>query len=274
VYGALGLPWIPPELREGLGEIEAARSGLPELVTRTDLRGLLHCHTSYSDGSFSVRDLARIGGELEYQYVGVTDHSGTAAYVGGLGEADIRRQWAEIDQANAEGLGARVLKGIEADILADGRLGYPDELLAGFDFVIASVHNRFEMNREEMTGRFLTALDNPAVTILGHLTGRLLLSRDPYPLDFERLFAKAAARGVAIEINADPQRLDLDWRLVRQARAAGVTISIGADAHSRAGLQNVDRGVLMARKAWLGPEDVLNARGVDEFLRFARKGRG
>ncbi len=167
-----------------------------------------------------------------------------------------------------------MLKGIEADILADGRLGYPDELLAGFDFVIASVHNRFEMNREEMTARFLTAMENPYVTILGHLTGRLLLSRDPYQLDFDRLFAKAAERMVAIEINADPQRLDLDWRLVRRARAAGVQISIGADAHSRAGLDNVDLGVLMGRKAWLTAADVLNARPVGGFLDFARKRSG
>ncbi|MDX2059382.1 MAG: PHP domain-containing protein [Gemmatimonadales bacterium] len=271
VYQALGLEWVPPELREGTGEVAAAATGLPALVSRPDLRGLIHCHTSYSDGSFSVRDLATVCGELGYRYVGVTDHSGTAAYVGGLSEADIRLQWAEIDAANAEGRGARVLKGIEADILADGRLGYPDELLAGFDFVIASVHNRFEMNREQMTARFLTAMENPYVTILGHLTGRLLLSRDPYQLDVERLFAKAAERMVAIEINADPQRLDLDWRLVRQARAAGVQISIGADAHSRAGLDNVDYGVLMARKAWLTAADVLNARGVEGFLDFARK---
>lgn len=273
VYRALGLERIPPELREGDGEIAAAEAGLPPLVRREDLKGLIHCHTSYSDGSFSVRDLARICGEAGYQYAGVTDHSGTAAYVGGLSEADIRRQWVEIDETNAEGNGARILKGIEADILADGRLGYGDDLLSGFDFVIASVHNRFEMNREQMTARFLGAMDNPYVTILGHLTGRLLLSREPYQLDFERLFARAAERGVAIEINADPQRLDLDWRLVREARRAGVVISIGADAHSPAGLDNVNLGVLMARKGWVGPADVLNARSTDEFLGFSRRRR-
>jgi len=269
VYQALGMAWIPPELREGTGEIEAGAAGLPPLVSRADLRGLIHCHTSYSDGSFSVADLARLGGQAGYDYVGITDHSGTAAYVGGLSEADIRAQWAEIDAANEAGDGARVLKGIEADILADGRMGYGDELLRGFDFVIASVHNRFEMNREAMTTRILTAMDHPAVTILGHLTGRLLLSREPYPLDLDRVFAKATARGVAIEINADPQRLDLDWRLVRDARRAGVTISIGADAHSVAGLDNVDYGVAMARKGWVGPGDVLNARSAEGFLEFA-----
>lgn len=271
VYQALGMAVVPPELREGAGEIEAAEVGLPRFVVRSDLKGLVHCHTSYSDGSFSVADLARICGAAGYDYVGVTDHSGTAAYVGGLSEADIRAQWAEIEATNESGIGARILKGIEADILADGRLGYPDELLAGFDFVIASVHNRFEMNREQMTERILKAMDHPAVTILGHLTGRLLLSREPYPLDLERVFARAAERGVAIEINADPQRLDLDWRLVRQARRAGVMISIGADAHSPAGLDNVDFGVAMARKGWLTAEDVLNARSVDGFMAYARK---
>ncbi len=266
VYRALGLPWIPPELREGLGEFPGP---LPALVERRHLRGLVHCHTSYSDGSFSVRDLGRVCGEAGYEYVGVTDHSGTAAYVGGLSEADVHRQWEDIDRANAEGVGAKILKGIEADILADGRLGYSDALLDGFDFVIASVHNRFEMNRDQMTERILTVMDHPAVTILGHLTGRLLLSREPYQLDHARIFARAAAQGVAIEINADPQRLDLDWRLVREANRAGVVISVGADAHSLAGLDNVQFGVTMARKGWLTAADVLNARSVEGFLQFA-----
>lgn len=266
VYRTLGLPWIPPELREGLGEVSGP---LPALVERRDLRGLVHCHTSYSDGSFSVRDLGRVCGEAGYQYVGITDHSGTAAYVGGLSEADLRRQWEDIDRANAEGIGARILKGIEADILADGRLGYSDAVLDGFDFVIASVHNRFEMNRDQMTERILAVMDHPAVTILGHLTGRLLLSREPYQLDHSRIFAKAAAHGVAIEINADPQRLDLDWRLVHEAKRAGVVISVGADAHSAAGLDNVQFGITMARKGWLTAADVLNARPIEGFLQFA-----
>ncbi len=266
VYQALGMAWIPPELREGLGEVEG---GLPRLVERSDLQGLIHCHTSYSDGSFSVRDLGRICGQAGYGYVGITDHSGTAAYIGGLSESDLRRQWDDIDRANQEPGGARVLKGIEADILADGRLGYSDAVLEGFDFVIASVHNRFEMNRDQMTERILAVMDHPAVTILGHPTGRLLLARDPYQLDHARIFSKAAATGVAIEINADPQRLDLDWRLVREAKLAGVTISIGADAHSEAGLDNVRFGIMMARKGWLTAADVLNARPVEGFLEFA-----
>lgn len=270
VYRALGLEWIPPELREGTDEVTQAARGLPALVDRGDLRGLLHCHTNYSDGTLSVRDLAAACREAGYEYVGVTDHSGTAAYVGGLTNAEIRSQWAEIEATNAAQDGIRVLKGIEADILPDGRLGYSDAILAGFDFVIASIHNRFQMDREQMTDRILAVMDNPFVTILGHLTGRLLLTREPFALDLERVFARAAERGVAIEINADPQRLDLDWRVVRQARDAGVAISIGADAHSAGGLANMDFGARYARKGWLRPEDVLNTLPVERFLDFAR----
>jgi DNA polymerase (family 10) len=273
VYRALGLAWIPPELREGWGEIERATAGLPRLIEPSDLRGLLHCHTSYSDGRLSVWDLAISARDAGYEYVGVTDHSGTAAYVGGLGEPEIQSQWREIDDANARVEGIRVLKGIEADILPDGRLGYSDEILAGFDLVIASVHNRFGLDREQMTERILTAMENPYLTILGHLTGRLLLSREPFPLDLDRVFERAASRGVAIEINADPHRLDLDWRSVRRAREAGVAISIGADAHSAAGLENVAYGVRVARKGWLEARDVLNTLPAEEFLAFAARRR-
>lgn len=273
VYRALGLDLVPPELREGTDEVARAAAGLPRLVERGDLQGVLHCHTNYSDGNLTVRELALACREAGYRYVGVTDHSGTAAYVGGLSEDEIRRQWREIDETNAALDGIRVLKGIEADILPDGRLGYSEEILTGFDFVIASVHNRFAMSREEMTDRVVAVMDNRFVTILGHLTGRLLLTREPYPLDLDRIFARAAERGVAIEINADPQRLDLDWRSVRAARAAGVPISIGADAHSAAGLANMEMGVRIARKGWLGPADVVNTRPADEFLRFARRRR-
>jgi len=274
VYRALGLQPVPAELREGMGEIAAAAADtLPRLVEARDLAGLIHCHTSYSDGNMSVRDLATACRDAGYAYVGVTDHSGGAAYVGGLSEEDLQRQWAEIDATNNQLEGIRVFKGVEADILPDGRLGYSESVLAGFDFVIASIHNRFAMDREQMTTRVLAAMDSPYVTILGHLTGRLLLSREPYPLDLDRIFTKAAQSGVAIEINADPQRLDLDWRLVRDARRAGVAISIGADAHSEAGLRNVAWGVAMARKAWLEPADVLNSRPAGEFQRFAERRR-
>jgi len=276
LYAALGLAEVPPELREGGDEIARAEARtLPHLIDLSDLHGFLHCHTTYSDGNVTVEAMANACRDAGYSYVGITDHSKAAAYAGGLAEADLVRQWAEIDEVNAKRIGIRVLKGIESDILADGSLDYDDEILAGFDFVIGSVHSRFQMDEAAMTARVLRALDNPHLTILGHPTGRLLLSRDPYPLDLEQVFARAGALGVAIEINADPHRLDLDWRLLRRARAAGAMISIGADAHNRAGLGYMPYGIGMARKGGLTSGDVLNARTAAEFLHFAgaRKGR-
>ena len=249
LYRALGLAWIPPEIREGSGEIEAAASGtIPSLLERRDLQGFLHCHTVASDGSSTVEELARACLAAGYRWAGITDHSKTAAYAGGLSADDLARQADEIDAVNQRLDGIRILKGIEADILADGTLDYDDTVLSRLDFVIGSIHSRFNLDRETMTARMLAAIDNPYLTILGHPTGRLLLSRDPYPLDIDRVIEKAAAAGVAIEINADPHRLDLDWRLLRQARVAGVMISIGADAHNLAGLANVDFGIGIARK--------------------------
>jgi DNA polymerase (family 10) len=275
LYGALGLPVIPPELREGRGEVALAAAGrLPALLERAHLRGFLHCHTDYSDGTNTVRQLAEACRDAGYEWLGITDHSQAAAYAGGLTADDLLRQGDEIDAANAEVAGIRVLKGIEADILADGALDFPPEVLARLDFVIGSIHSRFNMGRDEMTARMLAAMDDPHLTILGHPTGRLLLSRDPYALDLDRVLEKAAATGVAIEINADPHRLDLDWRVVPAARAAGVMISIGADAHNLAGLGNVDYGVGIARKGGLGPADVLNTRDAGGFLAFARARRG
>lgn len=273
-YRALGLPPIPPELREGRGEIEAALAGpLPRLVERGDLRGVLHCHSTYSDGTTSIEELALACRDAGYSYLGLTDHSKAAAYAGGLTPDDLLRQAEEIDAVNRRLDGIRVLKGVEADILADGTLDYDDAILARLDFVIGSIHTRFGLSRDEMTARMLAAMDNPYLSIIGHPTGRLLLSREPYPLDLQAIFARAAANGVAIEINGDPHRLDLDWRLLRQARDSGVMISIGADAHNIPGLRHVDYGVAMARKGWLTRENVLNTRSVDEFLAFARNRR-
>jgi DNA polymerase (family X) len=273
-YQTLGLSFIPPELREGTGEVAAAASGtLPRLLERGDLKGFLHCHTTYSDGSNTVEELALACRAAGYQYLGITDHSQAAAYAGGLKGDDLARQADEIDEVNARIDGIRVLKGVEADILQDGRIDYEDRVLERLDFVIASVHSRFNMGEREMTARILGAMENPYLTIVGHPTGRLLLSRDPYGLDLDAIFARAAATRIALEINADPHRLDLDWRVVRRARDAGVTISIGADAHNLAGIPYVDYGVGMARKGWLGPDDVLNARPVEEFL-AARRGSG
>lgn len=274
LYGALGLPWIPPELREGADEVARGAAGtLPTLVERGDLRGLLHCHSLYSDGSNSIAELAAAARAAGYQYLGLSDHSVAAAYAGGLKEDDVRRQHAEIDACNRESTDFRVLKGTEADILADGTLDYGAAILDRFEFVVGSVHSRMEMDGATMTARVLRALDDPHLTILGHPTGRLLLGRDGFALDLDAVIARAAERGVAIEINGDPQRLDLDWRRCRQARDAGVMISIGSDAHSLDGLANMDLGLGIARKGWLEAKDVLNTLDVDRFLAVARSGR-
>lgn len=273
-YQGLGLSFIPPELREGSGEVVAASQGnLPRLVEQRDLKGFLHCHTSYSDGSTTVEQLALACKAAGYDYLGVTDHSQAAAYAGGLQPDDLVRQADEIDEVNVRLEGFRVLKGIEADILQDGRIDYEEQVLERLDFVIASVHSRFNMNEKEMTARILAAMDNPYLTIIGHPTGRLLLSRDPYPIDLDAVIDKAAATGVALEINADPHRLDLDWRVLRQVRDSGVAISIGADAHSVAGLGYVEYGIGMARKGWLESGDILNAKPVGEFVAHARSRR-
>ncbi|MGH7532793.1 MAG: PHP domain-containing protein, partial [Gemmatimonadales bacterium] len=274
-YRALGLAEIPPELREGDGEITAAAAGtLPTLVMRKDLRGFLHCHSNWSDGTTGIEEMALACKAAGYEYVGLTDHSQAAAYAGGLKPDALARQADEIDALNARLSGIRILKGIEADILADGALDYPAAVLDRLDFVIGSVHSRFQMARDEMTTRMLRALDDPHLTIVGHPTGRLLLAREAYAVDVDALIEKAAAVGAAIEINADPHRLDLDWRTLRKARAAGLTISIGADAHDVGGIGNMEWGVGIARKGWLTAADILNTRGAEEFLAFARARRG
>jgi DNA polymerase (family 10) len=275
VYRALGLPWIAPELREGSGEIEAAAAGsLPRLVEDGDLKGFIHCHTNYSDGTTTVAEWAEACRAAGYEWMGITDHSESSAYSGGLRAEHVAQQHAEIDAVNARtGSGFTVLKGVEADILADGSLDYGPAVLDRFDFVIASIHTRFGMTEAQMTERVLRALDDPRTTILGHPTGRLLLAREPYAIDLERVLERAAQRGVAIELNADPHRLDLDWRMVRRARELGVTISLGADAHSVAGMSNVALGLGIARKGWLTAADLLNTRDSGGFLAHARRRR-
>ena len=271
LYRALGLPPIPPELREGGDEVARAAAGtLPALIERGDLRGFLHCHSNYSDGSSSIEDLARACQAAGYAWLGLTDHSQAAAYAGGLTPDALLRQADEIAGLNARLGGFRILHGIEADILQDGAVDYDDAVLARLDFVIASIHSRFGMGRDEMTARICRAMENPRLTILGHLTGRLLLSREAYELDQDRIFEEAGRRGVAIEINADPNRLDLDWRVIPAARKAGVRISLGADAHNVAGIGNMEYGIGIARKGWLTRGEVLNCLSADEFLAVAR----
>jgi DNA polymerase (family 10) len=274
VYRDLGLAWIPPELREGTDEITAAAAGrLPRLVERSDLLGFLHCHTGYSDGTNTVDQWSAAGLAQGYGYLGITDHSPATAFARSLQPEDVPRQHAEIDSVNRSRAGIRVLKGVEADILEDGTLDYSPEVRRSFEFIIASVHTRHGMDAGQMTSRILQAMDDPTMTVLGHPTGRLLLSRDPFPLDLDRVFAAAADRGIAIEINADPQRLDLDWRLLRRAAAAGVTISIGADAHGTTQMAHATLGLGIARKGWLTADRLLNARPVGEFLAFAGRRR-
>jgi DNA polymerase (family X) len=274
VYTRAGLPFIEPELREGLGEIDAARRGaLPRLLEYADIRGVLHCHSTYSDGKASIREMALAAQQRGWSYIGITDHSQAAFYAGGLSRERVREQLDEIDALNATLTDFRILKGIEADILADGEIDYGDALLDSFDFVVGSIHSRFTMDEATMTARVLRALDDPRLTILAHPTGRLLLHRAPYAIDLDAVIEKAAEVHAAIELNADPHRLDLDWRHLRAAKARGVTIEIGPDAHSTAGLDNMQVGVGIARKGWLERGDVLNARSADAVLAFARARR-
>jgi DNA polymerase (family X) len=274
LFAALGLVPIPAEMREGMGEIEAAaRRELPELVTFDDLRGVLHCHSDYSDGSATLEEMANAAKERGWSYIGISDHSESAFYAGGLKRDKLARQHDEIDRLNAQMKDFRILKGIEADILADGRLDYDAETLDRCDYVIGSIHSRFSMDGDAMTKRVLAAMDDPHLTILAHPTGRLLLSREPYAINVEAVLEKAADVGVAAELNADPHRLDLDWRYCRQAKELGVTIEIGPDAHSTAGLDNVHFGIGMARKAWLEAGEILNTGSAEDVLAFARKRR-
>jgi DNA polymerase (family 10) len=273
-FTALDLAPIPPEMREGMGEIEAAaRRQLPDLVTFDDLRGVLHCHTDYSDGAATLEQMANAAKERGWDYIGISDHSESAFYAGGLKRDKLLRQQEEIDELNARMDGFRILKGIEADILADGRLDYDAAILDGFDYVIGSIHSRFSMGGDAMTKRVLAAMDDPHLTVLAHPTGRLLLTREPYPINIQAVLEKAAQVGVAVELNADPHRLDLDWRYCRQAKELGVKIEIGPDAHSTAGLDNVHFGIGMARKAWLEPGEILNTGSADDVIAFARKRR-
>jgi DNA polymerase (family 10) len=274
LFTTLGLVPIPPEMREGMGEIEAAaQRELPELVNFDDIRGVLHCHTDYSDGSATLEEMANAARNRGWSYLGISDHSESAFYAGGLKRDKLARQHDEIDRLNDEMKDFRILKGIEADILADGRLDYDAEILARFDYVIGSIHSRFSMDGDAMTRRVLAAMDDPHLTILAHPTGRLLLSREPYAINVEAVLEKAAEVGVAVELNADPHRLDLDWRYCRQAKELGVTIEIGPDAHSTAGLDNVHFGIGMARKAWLEAGEILNAGSAEDVLAFAQKRR-
>jgi DNA polymerase (family 10) len=266
LYAALGLPYIEPELREGLGEIEEAEAGrLKALIQSDQIQGIFHTHTTFSDGADSLDDMVAGARTLGYRYIGISDHSQSAFYANGLKEDRIREQHAAIEPLRTRFRDITILKGIEADILVDGALDYPDDVLARFDFVIASVHSRFNLSEEEQTTRVVRALANPYTTMLGHPTGRLLLSREGYRVDVKRMIGAAREHGKTIEINASPHRLDLDWRHCRFGRSQGVRFSINPDAHSVEELHNVPFGVNVARKAGLSASDVINTLGVESL---------
>jgi DNA polymerase (family 10) len=275
IYRALGLPFIEPELREGRGEIERALEGkLTKLVADSDLRGILHCHTDASDGTETLEIMGKATRERGFEYFGVADHSKSAHYAGGVSVEQIEEQHREADRLNKKfGKDFRILKGIESDILADGSLDYPDDVLVSFDFVVASIHGRFKMDRKAQTDRLLRAIANPFTTIIGHMTGRQLHRRPGYDIDIEKVLRACAKHDVVVEINAHPWRLDLDWRWHQAALDFGCMMSINPDAHSIRELDHMHWGVEMARKGGVPPDRVLNAMSLAEISRYFRQRR-
>jgi DNA polymerase (family 10) len=268
IYDALGLSFIEPQLREGRGEIECALKGkLPKLVTDGDLRGILHCHTDASDGTETLETMANATRQRGFQYFGVADHSKSAHYAGGLSLEEINEQHREADKLNKKfGKEFRILKGIESDILADGSLDYPDDILSKFDYVVASIHGRFKLDTNAQTERLLRAVANPHTSILGHMTGRQLMRPPGYDIDIEKVLRACAKHDVAVEINVHPWRLDLDWRWHQFALDCGCMLSINPDAHSIPELDHMHWGVEMARKGSVSADRVLNAMTLSEIL--------
>lgn len=265
IYRTLGLDYIEPELRENTGEIEAAEHGkLPRLIELENLRGVFHNHSTYSDGRATLREMAEAAHDLGMQYFGIADHSKASFQANGLDEKRLLAQIAEIRELNAEFEGFRIFTGSEVDILKDGSLDFPDEILAQLDYAVASVHNVFNLPEAEMTKRIIKAIENPYITMIGHLTGRLLLQRPSYAVNVPAILDAAAATGTIIELNASGWRLDMDWRWWKLAREKGVKCSINPDAHSTQGLKDVIFGIRAARKGWLRREDVINTLPLGE----------
>jgi DNA polymerase (family 10) len=266
IYEALGLRWIPPELRENLGEIEcAAEDRLPPLVQVSDMRGDLHMHTTETDGRATLEQMAEAAKAQGYSYIAITDHSKALAMANGLDEARAVAFARQVREINKKDLGIRIFSGLECDILRDGELDLANDALAELDLVIGSVHSHMNLEPAEMTDRLLRALEGPSIKIMGHPTGRLLLQREPFRFDFERVVDQAVRRGVWLEINASPERLDLSPTMLRQAKARGARFTISTDAHHPKHLLNMRYGVTMARRAWLGPEDILNTKSLEDF---------
>lgn len=272
VFEKACLPYIAPELRESPAILPVAQARhLPDLIADADLRGVLHVHTTWSDGLHSLREMCDYVRSLGYAYVGITDHSQAAFYANGLKPDRVLAQMAEIDALNLEFAPFRIFKGIESDILNDGSLDYEEGILAKFDFIIASVHSNLKMTKEKATERVLRAIRHPRTTILGHPTGRLLLSREGYPLDWDAVMDACAEHDVVLELNANPHRLDIDWSLIPEALRRGIRISIDPDAHSREGVHDMRYGVMAARKGGLTAAACLNALGVEEFAERIRR---
>ena len=272
IYAALDLDWIPPELREMRGEIEAAAEHrLPRLIERSDLRGDLHMHTTETDGKDGMRAMVEAARDEGHEYIAITEHSQSLAMANGLDERRALAHAQSIRALDAEGVGVRLLAGIECDILPDGSLDLADDCLASLDLVVASVHSAFNQERQQMTDRLLRAIDNPYVDVLGHPTGRAILRREPYAFDIGAVIDAARARHVALEINCQAHRLDLNDVHARLARDRGVRLVISSDAHSRRALGTLRWGVLVARRGWVGPSDVLNTRSFGDFRALLRR---
>ena len=274
IYIKSNLQYIQPELREGLGEIDlAGKNEIPELASLSDMKGMLHAHSTYSDGVESLENMAKACIEQGLEYLGITDHSKSAFYAGGLTEEKVKKQHEEIDRLNEKYAPFKIFKGIESDILNDGSLDYNDEILASFDFVIASIHSNQKMTEAKAMERLFNAARNPYTTIMGHPSGRLLLRREGYPVDFKTLIEVCAEYGTSIEINANPNRLDMDWRWVPYAIQKGLKIAVNPDAHSIRGMEDTYYGMLVARKGMLSKKDLLNHLSREEFEKFIKHQR-
>ena len=270
IYQKLGLAWIPPEMREDRGELDLARRGrIPRLIEEKDVRGDLQMHTTYSDGIETIRDMARSAKALGHEYIAITDHSISERIAGGMDKEKLRKELREIDDiGDSEGI--RILKGAEVDIKSDGTLDYDEETLNLLDIVLVSIHTGFKKSREENTRRLLHAIRNPGVNILAHPTGRILNKRNPYDADYEAVFRECAKNTVALEINCDPSRLDLDSSMILSAKRHGAVFSIGTDAHHRDSLRNIRYGVAQARRGWLEKKDVINTLPYEKLIRFLK----
>jgi DNA polymerase (family 10) len=274
IYKKLGLEWIPPELRENNGEIEAATEGrLPELIKVEDIQGDVHMHTVETDGKCTIEEMALAARERGYKYMAITDHSKNLAFANGLDDKRAEQHIKKIRQANDAIEGITVFAGIEVDILADGELDLSDSVLEQMDLVIASVHSHFNQDQQQITDRLLRVIENPHTSLIGHPTGRMLLRREGYTFDYDKVFTAAAKAGVAMEHNAYPDRLDLRDQHLRMAKARGVKFVINTDAHHTSHMEKIRYGVLQLRRAWLTKADVLNTLPVEEFAKQMRRGK-